>query len=174
MVERTPKDALMARTRRTPKTDWRADFLKAFATTGTVKQACEKVGIGRRTAYDERQRNEDFALAWHEVEEHTTEAMEREAIRRGLEGVEEPVFYKGAICGAIQKYSDTLLIFMLKSRKPDVYREVHHIQHSGGVNHQHTTRIVLDAELAEEARGLLRRSASPSPSLTGGAGGSDQ
>ena len=35
----------------------------------------------------------------------------------------EPVFYKGAKCGAVQKYSDLLLIFLLKARRPDMYRE---------------------------------------------------
>jgi hypothetical protein len=52
-----------------------------------------------------------------------TAALENEAVRRAYHGVEKPVFYKGEVCGYTQDYSDTLLIFLLKARKPEVYRE---------------------------------------------------
>jgi hypothetical protein len=93
------------RTRRTPKKDWRQEFLDGLRETGMVTEACQAVGIGRRTAYDERQRNEEFALAWADVIEESTEDLEREAVRRAKDG------------------SDTLLIFLLKARRPQVYRE---------------------------------------------------
>ena len=57
--------------------------------------------------------------------------LEDEAIRRAREGVDEPVFYKGEHCGNVRRYSDTLLIFMLKARKPDVYRKRASIEHTG-------------------------------------------
>ena len=105
------------------KKDWIPKFLKAFAETGLVIEAAKKAGVGRRTVYDERQRNETFALKWAEVEEWTTEEMEQEARRRAVIGVKEPIYYKGELQGHVRKYSDTLLIFMLKARKPEVYRE---------------------------------------------------
>jgi hypothetical protein len=123
--------------RRTPKrkkADWRPKFLKAFAETGTVIEAAKKAGVGRRTVYDERQRNETFALKWAEIEEWTTEEMEQEARRRAVLGVEEPVFYKGELVSHVSKYSDTLLIFLLKARKPEVYRENVRVEHGGSVN----------------------------------------
>jgi hypothetical protein len=44
---------------------WSRDgFLEAFEREGMVSRACEVVGISRQTAYAERQRNEEFALAW--------------------------------------------------------------------------------------------------------------
>ena len=42
--------------------------------------------------------------------------MEDEAVRRAVEGVPRPVFYQGQIVGAVQEYSDELLIRMLKAR----------------------------------------------------------
>ena len=42
---------------------------------------------------------------------------------RTYHGVEEPVFYQGVQCGAVTEYSDTLLMFLLKARKPEVYRD---------------------------------------------------
>ena len=59
--------------------------------------------------------------------------MEREAARRAYHGVEEPVFHKGEVCGSIRKYSDTLMIFLLKARRPEVYRDMQE-QGRGGVN----------------------------------------
>jgi hypothetical protein len=52
-----------------------------------------------------------------------TAALEDEAVRRAYHGVEEPVFYKGVQCGSVTSYSDTLLMFLLKARKPAVYRD---------------------------------------------------
>ena len=46
-------------------------------------------------------------------------------------GVDEPVFYQGAQCGAVRKYSDTLLIFMLKARRPEKYRERANVELTG-------------------------------------------
>lgn len=117
---------------RTPSKKERLEsFLKELGETGLVKQACENSGIGRSTVYEERQRNEDFALAWHDIEEETTEAMEREAIRRGAEGVKKPVYQGGKLVGHVQEYSDTLMIFMLKARRPEVYREKTRHEHTG-------------------------------------------
>lgn len=120
-----------SRTRSTRVRDWRPAFLTAFAKHGLVIDAAKEAGIGRTTVYEERQRNEDFALRWAEIEEWTTEEMEQEARRRAVLGVEEPVFHKGEQCGTIRRYSDTLLQFMLRARKPEVYRERVAIHHSG-------------------------------------------
>ena len=59
-----------------------------------------------------------------------TAALEDEAIRLAREGVDKPVFYKGEHCGNVRRCSDTLLIFMLKARKPDVYCEPASIEHT--------------------------------------------
>lgn len=75
-----------------------------------VAEACKAVGIGRRTAYDERQRNEEFAVAWADVLEESTEDLEQVAVRRAKDG------------------SDTLMIFLLKARRPEVYRERYEVK----------------------------------------------
>lgn len=110
------------RTIRTPKR--RLNFLQSLrGTGGNVTLSCEMAGISKRAAYDWREVDPNFATAWNEAVEAGTEELELEARRRALIGVEEPVFYQGEICGTVRKYSDTLMIFMLKGRRPDKYRD---------------------------------------------------
>ena len=55
--------------------------------------------------------------------EQAAQRLEAEAKRRAVEGVEEPVFYQGKQCGVIKRYSDALLMFLLKGAMPDKYKE---------------------------------------------------
>ena len=122
---------MASRTRRTPKKE--ADFLEALCTGASVQAACEAAKIGRRTVYDWRAADDDFALAWDQAIEAGTDLLEDEAKRRAFEGVEEPVFHGGQQCGTVRKYSDTLLIFLLKARRPEKFRERQDVKHSGAV-----------------------------------------
>ena len=101
-----------------------------------VAEACKAAGIGRRTAYDERQRDEQFALAWADVLEEATEELEQVAVRRAREG------------------SDTLLIFLLKARRPDVYRDNVKVAHSVGAQHE-VVQMPSDRERALEVARIL-------------------
>jgi hypothetical protein len=109
-------------------------WLAAFEVEGTVVLACKVAGVGRTTAYEWRQKDESFALAWADIEEATTEAMEREAYRRAVEGTVKPMVSAGKLVTEVKEYSDTLLIFMLKSRRPERYRDNVKVEHSGNVN----------------------------------------
>lgn len=139
--------------RRTPEKA-RLDWLTAFEKTGTVTHACREADVPRRTVYDWRHKHEDFALAWADIEEATTEAMEREAFRRAVEGVVEPLYQGGKHMTDVRKYSDTLLIFMLKSRRPEKYRDNVKIEHTGTVRQQ--IEVPVDAtERSRRAAQLL-------------------
>ena len=98
-------------------------FLEALADTCNVRSACQTAGIARNSAYLWRSDDPDFASKWKAALEIGADALEEEAIRRAREGVDEPVFHKGQICGVVRKYSDTLLIFLLKGAKPLKYRD---------------------------------------------------
>jgi hypothetical protein len=57
-----------------------------------------------------------------------TEALIDEARRRALEGVEEPVgFYLGESNTSVKRYSDNLLMFLIKAARPE-YRDSTHLQ----------------------------------------------
>lgn len=55
--------------------------------------------------------------------EQSIQRMEVEAQRRAVDGTRKPVYYKGVKVGAVQEYSDNLMMFLLKARRPEVYRE---------------------------------------------------
>ncbi len=97
----------------------KAIFLEVLGDTGIVTEACARSGLARRTVYFWRGKDPSFAEAWTQALERGVDALEDEALRRALGGRLEPVFYQGKECGAVRKYSDTLLMFMLKARRPE-------------------------------------------------------
>lgn len=125
------------RTIRTPKK--RAAFLEALARTANVTEAAALAGIGRTAAYDWRHDDPVFAAEWEAAVDEAADRMEREALRRAVEGVEKPVF--GSLgqglgsgeVGRVREYSDTLLIFLLKAARPDKYRERQDVKVQGEV-----------------------------------------
>lgn len=93
--------------------------------------ACKVAGVPRRTAYDRRESDEQFAAAWDEALEAAADVLEAEAVRRAVQGVEKPVYQGGEMVGTVQEYSDTLLIFLLKGNRPEKFRERHTVEHTG-------------------------------------------
>lgn len=138
----TPKKrAGKKRKPRTPQSlDWRPAFLASLSLVGNVTEAARAAKIDRTSVYAERRRDQQFAQAWDDAMDMAADELELEARRRAYEGVEEPVFGSlggksgsGEI-GTIRKYSDTLLIFLLKGARPERYRENFNVNHAGRVD----------------------------------------
>lgn len=70
-------------------------FCAALSETGQVKKACAAVGISMYTAYEWRKNIPDFADAWANALKVAVLGLESEAIRRAVEGVDEPLVHKG-------------------------------------------------------------------------------
>lgn len=102
---------------------WVDYFLLSLSECGNVTQAAKDAGIARLTAYRHRDRDPRFADAWDDAIEEAVDRLEAEARRRAIEGVDEPVFYKGKPVGRVKKYSDTLMIFLLKAHRPEKFRD---------------------------------------------------
>lgn len=114
-------------------------FLAGFGQIATVTGACEHAGIGRQTHYNWLEDDADYAAAFGHAKEEANDRLEGEARRRAVAGTEEPVFYQGEEISKIRRYSDTLLIFLLKGAKPETYRERHEVTGAGGGPIQHST-----------------------------------
>ena len=108
-------------------------FLAALAGGASGEKAATAAGIGRKTAYRWRDEDKDFAADWDDAIEAGTDLIEDEIYRRAVTGVDKPVFFKGEVVGHVREYSDTLLIFMAKARRPEKYTDRAQIEHTGAV-----------------------------------------
>lgn len=102
---------------------WKPVFLAELLNAPNVAEACRIAGIDRTTAYNHKHADQDFSAAWDSAIELSMDKAEAELYRRAVEGVEKPVYQGGELVGHLQEYSDTLLIFMLKSRRRPIYGE---------------------------------------------------
>lgn len=134
----------------------------ALAETGQVKKAAATIGASRLGVYKLRERDKNFAAAWDEAKRVAAIALEDEAHRRAM-GWHDPRLDKDGnvltdlatgegLYHPIAKYSDTLLIFLMKGLMPETYGERQQLQHSGGVTLNVVTGVppaVQDAEYVE-------------------------
>lgn len=109
-------------------------FLAILAESGNVTAAAKKAKLSRTQLYNKRNNDPAFAEAWAAAESLGVSALEDEARRRGYDGWLEPVWHKGKRCGTVRKFSDTLLIVLLKAHMPGKYREKLALEHSGGID----------------------------------------
>jgi hypothetical protein len=135
---------------------WMPTFLEFLIEGGHVAGACRAANIGRSTAYRHRQKDEAFAVAWADAEEYSTERLEEEAYRRAHDGLVRNKYDKdGNLLQEELVYSDTLMIFLLKARRPDKYRERFDVNHSGRVDGDPMRPDLSKLDL-DEARDLQR------------------
>jgi len=80
-------------------------FLREFSKHGTISQTAEAVHIHRSTVSRWRTDDQAFAKAFEEVDSHVTDELEQCAINRA------------------KSHSDTLLIFLLKARRPAIFSD---------------------------------------------------
>ena len=98
-------------------------FLKAYRESGTLSGAARSTNVSRSSHRRWLQQDPEYVGKFGDVNEEATDALEQEARRRALEGVEEPVFYKGERVGSIRKFSDQLLMLLLMAKRPNQFRE---------------------------------------------------
>jgi hypothetical protein len=128
-----------------PQALWHDALFAALALTGNVTSAAGAAHIERKTAYLARDRDPAFRARWADALDAAADRLEEEARRRAHDGVDEPVIYQGEPCGSwvdaagnvvskdtpsarlvpltVKKYSDGLLMFLLKACRPEKYRE---------------------------------------------------
>ena len=107
----------------------RETFIKVLRNTGNVSLAARAIGMHRRYMYDLKDADPEFALEWDDAVQEATDVLIEEARRRAARGVLEPVYYQGMVVGHIRKYSDVLLMFLIKARRKEYATERR--EHSG-------------------------------------------
>ena len=94
-------------------------FFEMLAQHGSPTHACRAVGLSRTTVYDLQKANPDFAARWADAMEEYIDVLKREAHRRAVEGVVEPVYQQKELVGTITRYSDQLLLAQLRAKSPE-------------------------------------------------------
>ena len=111
-------------------------FILALSILGNRSRAARAVGVSPMVPWMWRKQDDDghFSKAYDLAMKCAADLHEDELYRRASEGVLEPVFQGGRLVGSIRKYSDTLLIFMLKGSMPDKYGDKTKVEHSGSID----------------------------------------
>ena len=68
--------------------------------------------------YEARQRYRSFAAAWADALEEAADRLEMEAFRRAVEGIGEDSYFRSDLVGSVTRYSNRLLMFLLKAQRP--------------------------------------------------------
>jgi hypothetical protein len=105
--------------------------LAALSAGHSYEKAADAAKIGRTALFAWKKADAKFNDECLAAEEAGTDRLEDEATRRAVKGTLRPVFYKGEQVGSIREYSDTLLIFLLKARRPDKFKESVAHEHGG-------------------------------------------
>jgi hypothetical protein len=131
-------------------------FLAAFATTASITRAAAAATIDRTLHYRWLEEDAEYAAAFARAQLEAAQSLEDEAVRRAHQGLAEPIVYQGQFqyrkrlkkgtgpgTGrkavyenygaplAIRKYSDQLLMFLLRGFRPAKYRDNATVELSG-------------------------------------------
>jgi hypothetical protein len=151
-------------------------FLTAYSQVGNITEAARIVKCSRASHYEWLAEDPEYAEAFEQAQEKAVDLLEAEARRRAVDGLEEPVIYQGELSFlpkvrrgqvvtdasgrqvrsdkplTIRKYSDTLLIFLLKGARPAKYAKF-----EGEIKHTHVGSSRLDlSRLSDDELTYLR------------------
>jgi hypothetical protein len=91
-------------------------FIQTLAETGSVTRAAKSVNLSAPGAYYLRRHRDgaEFRQAWDQALEFAMSYLKDLAFERAVEGELEPVWQSGKLVGYRRKFSNQLLIFMLR------------------------------------------------------------
>ena len=115
-----------------------ARFLKKYRETANIKVSCKAAGISRQTYYDWRDEDGAFKAQLAEADLEAMDTLEYAAHDRAVNGIPSYVVSQGKLVYGPDKhpliehkYSDTLLITLLKARMPEKYKDKSSVEHTG-------------------------------------------
>jgi len=113
---------------------WQGVFLSSFRQCGNITKSSEAAGVTRQAVFYAHKRDPDFRALYEEAKEESIERLEDVARKRATDS------------------SDNLLIFLLKSMRPEVYREIvrnENINVNMNANLERLDRQLTDSQIDE-------------------------
>jgi len=120
----------------------KAQFLVEYRQRLRIDKSAEAVGVDRSTIYEWRKKDEQFCKDMDEVRDLIASALEDEAYRRAVEGIDKPQTVAGQR-EVVREFSDTLCIFLLKAARPEKYRERYDVRQDATVTHAGKVQIYI-------------------------------
>lgn len=99
----------------------REKFLAAYEEIGSIRGAARVAEVSHSNHYRWLAEVPGYTDQFAEAQRIACHSLEEEARRRAVEGWEEPVYQGGAQVGVKRRYSDVLLIFLLKGNAPEKF-----------------------------------------------------
>ena len=141
-----PRDRFLQMSTRDPT--WVQPFLTALQHCGIKVDAAAVAQVATTTVYRRMATNPEFKDQVEEALDIYADVLEREANRRAVEGVEEPVYQGGNLVGRKRVYSDSLLALLLKGRRKKVFADRNEITGADGAPlQQEENRVDAAAKL---------------------------
>ena len=128
---------------------WRRQaFLLCLSHISNVTVAAEWAGCRRSQVYQWRGQDAGFAAAWDDALQAAWDRLEHLAWQQATRGVEIPYFYKGEQVAVIRRFSERLMIQLLKARPPAAAHEASGTGGGDSLDGQHI-EAELERKLAE-------------------------
>lgn len=123
-------------------------YLAAYAECGSLKEAAQITGIGKSAHYEWLAKYPEYRVAYETATQRAIDSLEEEAKRRAMVG------------------SDNLMMFMLKAKRPNEFRDmstvrvdgktIHQLNVNGQITHAHAHVTINPESLdADQCRLLL-------------------
>ena len=85
--------------------------LSILEETGVITHAAQTAGVCRKTVHDYMEADREFYEKTREALDTADGMLQAELMRRALQGVQQPVYYKREVVGEITRKSDAVLMF---------------------------------------------------------------
>lgn len=137
-------------------------FLDEFCKNGNISLTCKTIKVvARSDVFNWRRDDPEFLAAFKEAEEESIEHLEAEAFRRAKEGVREGIYHRGKRVGYVLRYSDKLLLAMLRARNPGKWG--YQVNVKGEMNHGHQGHVTLGISMQDVLNELDKRQGNVGP-----------
>lgn len=108
-----------------------------------LSEICQELGLSPNTVRKWRHEDKDFDCCYTDAEASVTDTLEKEAVRRARNGVLEPVVSGGKVVMdpdnpakplMVRRYSDSLMMFLLKGRRRETYGDKREVDAKVGID----------------------------------------
>lgn len=125
------KDLARREALETRKRDWKANFLRAYASNGNITKSCREADIDPRIFYKARKEDVEFAESFAIAHRAATDKALEAVWQMGVEGTREPIIYQGEVVGYHRTRDFRATRFLLETMDPGTYSQKERIAQMG-------------------------------------------